>query len=107
MSHIEKENYNIKQYLNEIVQKPLDIFRELTAWSDEDKEKFSILLENLKKPFDSSIETTKEKGDRLENLVAFLIQKSYFFEVYRNVCTGTNEIVSNFQVLYCSQQGNF
>ena len=102
MSHIEKENYNIKQYLNEIVQKPLDIFRELTAWSDEDKEKFSILLENLKKPFDSSIETTKEKGDRLENLVAFLIQKSYFFEVYRNVCTGTNEID---EVIILSEKG--
>ena len=80
MTNIEKEDYNIKQYLQEIVQKPLDIFYELTSWSDKDKQDFSILLKNLKRPFDKSIETTKEKGDRLENLVSFLIQKSYFLK---------------------------
>lgn len=79
MTDIKKENYSIKEYLQEIIQKPLDIFYELTAWSEEDKQDFSVLLANLKRPFDKSTETTKEKGDRLENLVSFLIQKSYFF----------------------------
>lgn len=99
---MKRENYNIKQYLQEIIQKPLDIFHELTSWSEEDKQDFFVLLENLKKPFDKTTETTKDKGDRLENLVSFLIQKSYFFEIYRNVHTGTNEID---EVIILSEKG--
>lgn len=102
MTDIKKENYNIKQYLQEIIQRPLAIFHELTSWSEEDKQNFSILLEDLKRPFDKTIETTKDKGDRLENLVSFLIQKSFFFEIYRNVHTGTNEID---EVIVLSQKG--
>lgn len=102
MTDIKKENYSIKEYLQEIIQKPLDIFYELTAWSEEDKQDFSVLLANLKRPFDKSTETTKEKGDRLENLVSFLIQKSYFFEIYRNIHTGTNEID---EVIILSERG--
>lgn len=92
MTEMKNENYNIKQYLQEIVKEPLKIFRELTSWSETDKQEFSVLLDNLKRPFDKDSETTKEKGDRLEKLVSFLIRKSYFFEVYQNVHTGTNEI---------------
>lgn len=102
MTDIKKENYNIKDYLQEIIQKPLDIFYELTAWSEKDKQDFSVLLANLKRPFDKSTETTKEKGDRLENLVSFLIQKSYFFEIYRNIHTATNEID---EVIILSERG--
>lgn len=86
------ENYDIKQYLQEIIEKPLEIFHELTTWSEQDKQEFSILLENLKQPFDKTVETTKNKGDKLEDLVSFIIRKSYFFEIYQNVHTGTNEI---------------
>lgn len=92
MTDMKNENYNIKQYLQEIVKEPLNIFKELTSWSEEDRKEFSGLLEKLKSPFDKKVETTKEKGDRLEQLVSFLIRKSYFFEVYQNVRTGTNEI---------------
>lgn len=92
MTEMKNENYNIKQYLQEIVKEPLKIFRELTSWSETDKQEFSVLLDNLKRPFDKDSETTKEKGDRLEKLVSFLIRKSYFFEVYQNVHTGTKEI---------------
>lgn len=102
MTDLAKENYNVKQYLHEIVQNSLDIFHELTTWSDEDRHDFSVLLENLKKPFDKNIITTKDKGDRLEDLVSFLIRKSYFFEVYRNVHTGTNEID---EVIILSEKG--
>lgn len=102
MIDIKKENYNVKQYLQEIIQKPLDIFYELTTWSEEDRQDFIVLLENLKKPFDKTTETTKDKGDRLENLVSFLIQKSFFFEIYRNVHTGTNEID---EVIILSEKG--
>lgn len=92
MSDLRKDNYNIQQYLKEIVQNSLDIFHELTQWSDKDKKEYSLLLEELKKPFNKNVETTKSKGDRLENLVSFIIKKSYFFDIYRNVHTGTNEI---------------
>lgn len=92
MTDIKTENYSIKQYLQEIVQNTVDIFHELTAWSDGDRQEYSALLAELKKPFDKKVETTKSKGDRLENLVSFIIKKSYFFDIYRNVHTGTNEI---------------
>lgn len=92
MTDIKKENFNIQQYLKEIVQNSLDIFQELTTWSEADKQEYSSLLAELKRPFDKETETTKLKGDRLENLVSFIIKKSYFFDIYRNVHTGTNEI---------------
>ena len=102
MTDIKKENYNITQYLKEIIKDSLDIFHQLTAWSEEDREHFSALLQKVKEPFDKSIETTKEKGDRLENLVSFLIQKSYFFTICQNVHTATNEID---EVIILSEHG--
>jgi len=92
MKDLRKDNFNITQYLQEIVKDSLDIFHELTLWSDKDKEKFMRLQEELKRPFDNKTESTKSKGDRLENLVSFIIKKSFFFDIYRNVHTGTNEI---------------
>ena len=44
MTEMKNENYNIKQYLQEIVKEPLKIFRELTSWSETDKQEFSVLL---------------------------------------------------------------
>lgn len=92
MTNTKNENFDIKQYLQEIIQNSVSIFHELTTWTDTDRQEFSVLLKELKEPFDKKTETTKDKGDRLENLVAFIIKKSYFFEIYRNVHTGTNEI---------------
>ena len=92
MSDLKKDNYGIKQYLQEIVQNSVDVFHELSNWSDEDRREYALLLEELKRPFDKKNESTKSKGDRLENLVSFIIKKSYFFDLYRNVHTGTNEI---------------
>ena len=92
MTDVKIENYDIKRYLKEIIQDSIKVFHELTSWTDKDKKEYSLLLKELKEPFDKQISTPKEKGDRLENLVAFIIKKSYFFEIYRNVHTGTNEI---------------
>ncbi len=92
MSDLKKDNYGIKQYLKEVVQNSVDVFHELSTWSDEDRREYALLLEELKRPFDKKNESTKSKGDRLENLVSFIIKKSYFFDIYRNVHTGTNEI---------------
>ncbi len=92
MTDLKSENFNITQYMQEIIKTSLDRFQALTAWSDKDREVFSQLLDNLKHPFNRAMDTTKDKGDRLEELVSFIIRKSYFFEVYRNIRTGTNEI---------------
>lgn len=88
----EKESLNVKDYLDKIVQSPLKVFHEFVAWKDKDKEEFKQLLEVLRSPYDKNVETTKSKGDRLERLVEFIIKKSYFFEIYKNVHTQTNEI---------------
>lgn len=88
----EKESFNVKEYLSRIVQEPLKVFHQFVIWTDKDKEEFKRLLDVLRSPYDKNIETTKSKGDRLEQLVEFIIKKSYFFEVYKNVHTETNEI---------------
>lgn len=84
--------YNLREYLDQIVQDPLDKFKAFITWSQNDKEEFKQLLDRLKEPYDKTKETTKDKGDRLEQLVEFIIRKTYFFEVYKNVRTETNEI---------------
>ena len=86
------DNYNLKDYYKNVIKDDLLKYKTLIEWTEDEKEEFKQLLCNLKKPFDNRVETTKDKGDRLENLVSFIIEKSYFFKVYRNVHTETNEI---------------
>lgn len=88
----EQENLNLRDYFDQIVQDELAIFESFLQWTERDQEEFRVLLDNLKQPYNKEVETTKSKGDRLENLVEFIIKKSYFFEVYKNVHTETNEI---------------
>lgn len=87
-----KMNLNLREYLDQIVQNDLDKFEIFIKWTDDDKNEFKALLEDLKCSYDKSVETTKSKGDRLERLVEFIIRKSYFFEIFKNVRTETNEI---------------
>jgi len=88
----ELQGLDLRTYLDQIVKSDMDKFEGFISWTDKDKDEFRVLLNNLKKPFDKGSETTKEKGDRLENLVEFIIRKSYFFEIFKNVHTETNEI---------------
>lgn len=87
-----QENLNLRDYFDQIVQDDLAIFDTFVRWTDHDREEFKVLLDHLKQPYNKEVETTKSKGDRLERLVEFIIKKSYFFEVYKNVHTETNEI---------------
>jgi len=77
----------------------IETFNELTKWNKKDYEEYEILLNRLKLsrgdlkainkiPFD----TTKSVGDALEDLVNFIIRKTFFFTVSKNVRTGTNEV---------------
>lgn len=86
------ENYNLKKYLQEIVSDKLKVFEEITRWGEQEKEQFAQLLADLERPFDKDNETTKEKGDKLEKLVEFIIRNSYFYDIYKNIRTETNEI---------------
>lgn len=91
-SNQDARGLDLRSYLDQIVKDPLDKFNVFTTWTENDKKEFKVLLDNLKKPYDSASETKKEKGDRLERLVEFIIRKTYFFEIYKNVHTETNEI---------------
>lgn len=93
MSNAREElGLDLKAFLDQCVTDDLDKFSAFITWNDDDKKEFSNLLDELKKPYDKDSETTKDKGDRLERLVEFIIRKTYFFEVYKNVQTETNEI---------------
>lgn len=85
-------NLTLREYLEQIVQDDLDKFEGFIKWTADDKKAFAKLLEDLKRPYDKNVETTKSKGDKLELLVEFIIRKSYFFEIFKNVRTETNEI---------------
>ena len=67
---------DLRSYLDQIVRDPLAKLHGFIDWTENDKNEFKGLLEELKNPFDSNKETTKEKGDRLENLVEFIIRMS-------------------------------
>lgn len=101
MSNV-NENYDLKQYLQEIVNDKVKIFDELIRWGEQDKEQFAQLLAELEKHFDKEKETPKDKGDRLEKLVEFIIEKSFFYNIYKNVHTETNEID---EIIVLSEQG--
>ncbi|MDE7310186.1 MAG: hypothetical protein K2N87_00945 [Eubacterium sp.] len=87
-----KESYNVKEYMDKIVTNQLERFKTFTEWTQKDKAEFRKLLDILRSPIDQECETAKGKGDRLENVVEFIIRKSYFYEIFKNVHTQTNEI---------------
>lgn len=89
-------------YLKLIVQKPLSTFEELTSWKHSDYLEFKKLLDILKESNGAECIKTTEKGIALEELVKFIIKKTYFYKVYGNVTTGTNEID---QVVILSDEG--
>lgn len=88
----EQYGLDLRAYLDQVVKDDLSKYEGFITWTDGDKTEFKGLLDDLKKPFDRENETTKDKGDRLERLVEFIIRKTYFFEIYKNVHTETNEI---------------
>ena len=86
----EESGLDLKQYMEFIVDDKIERFKLFTTWTKSDRDEFRGLLDELKDTKENI--TTKEKGDRLERLVEFIIKKTYFFEVYKNIYTETNEI---------------
>lgn len=75
--------------------KKVDKFKELIKWSDEQLEEYRKLYDefisvNRKRKDDE--ETQKQKGDKLEKLVNFIFNNSFFLNVYPNKRTSINEI---------------
>lgn len=96
------QEFNLKEYMENIVKTDLDRFDIYVRWTEKDKEQFRMLLNDLEAPYGNESETSREKGNRLEKLVEFIIRKSYFYEVYKNVRTETNEID---EVIVFSERG--
>lgn len=89
-------------FLKLIIKDSIKTFNELTAWKENDYLEFKKLLKELKDANGTNNIKSTEKGDKLEILVRFIIRKTYFFKVYGNVTTGTNEID---QVVTLSEEG--
>ncbi|WP_195245098.1 hypothetical protein [Clostridium celatum] len=67
-------------------------FYKFIKWTNEDYEEYKALLKALKGIKRKKKKTTKEIGDALEDLVNFIFEKSFFYDVFPNKHTGTNEI---------------
>ena len=86
------EDLSLKEVLKRGIIDDLNAFNTFVEWTEDEKSEFTVLLNELKRPFDGRKESKKSKGDRLERLVSFIIDKSYFYKIYKNVRTETNEI---------------
>ena len=67
-------------------------FYKFIKWTNEDYKEYESLLKALKSIKRKKKKTTKEIGDALERLVNFIFEKSFFYDVFPNKHTGTNEI---------------
>lgn len=77
--------------LIDLMKKDIYEFNEMVNLSHDEFKKYKELLINFKDTNSSKL-CNKEKGDSLEQLVAFLIKKTAIFNVYNSVRTTSNEI---------------
>ena len=96
------EDLNLKEVLKRGIIDDLNAFNIFVEWTEDEKSEFTVLLNQLKSSFDGKVESKKSKGDRLERLVSFIIDKSYFYKIYKNVRTETNEID---EIIVFSEEG--
>lgn len=91
---IEEKGLTMGQFMKYIVDKDIDRFHNLIKWSQKDFEEYSILLDKASRisAKKESEAKTKEVGDILEELVTFVIDRTYFFKCVGNIRTRTNEI---------------
>ena len=69
-----------QDYLKLIVNNSMYTFKELTHWKEDDFEKYKLLLENLKELNGAKDVKTTAKGLALEELVKFIIKKTFFIK---------------------------
>lgn len=84
--------------LKEDDREAVEKFFEFSSWTDEDYIEYNKLLMSLEQSYGKCKNNakdkidTKSKGNALEDIVNFIIEKSYFLEVYPNKRNATNEI---------------
>lgn len=84
-SHQEKDDI-----MNAIDQK-IEATNNILKFNKEELKEYKVLLKTFEDTNSSSSSST-EKGEALEDLVTFIINKSAVFEVYKNIRTSSNEI---------------
>lgn len=94
----DEQGFCLREYLQTVVADKQKQLHELTKWNDEQCKKFQRIVDDL----DNESSTTKEQGDKLERVVEFIIKNSFFFDIYKNIRTATNEID---EVIILSEQG--
>ncbi len=66
-------------------------FEKICKFSQEEENEYNLLLKELIKTNSSSC-TTKEKGEALEKIAAFVLKTGNIFDIYNNIRTTTNEL---------------
>lgn len=102
LNELQGKGVRTSDILKVIVKNNIKEFYELQRWDEEDFNHYDKLMKQL---IDVSIDEnakTTDKGKALEDLVSFIIKKTYFFEIYRNITTSTNEID---QIIRLSNRG--
>ncbi|NFM30697.1 acetylglutamate semialdehyde dehydrogenase [Clostridium botulinum] len=93
---MENRSKTLGEIMREDIVSKIKLFKEITSWKEEDYMEYEKLLEEfilINKKKDKKDEmTTRKKGDVLEDLVNFIICKSFILSVYPNIRTSTNEI---------------
>jgi hypothetical protein len=98
-----------KEEVNKLFENEEECFKNLTSLNDKELNEYKELLSDLERLSKLKSDDkhkrgkiTKEKGKVLETIVNFIIKKSTFFDVYKNVPISTNEID---QVITISYKG--
>lgn len=78
-------NY-LKEFANELG------YEKICGFSESDMQEYERLLKKVRETNSMKNISTKEKGDALENIASFLVEKTKIFEVINNVRTNTNEL---------------
>lgn len=81
-----------KDYILSKLKEKETAFNEITRFSLDEKIQYSELLEKLIMVNSNKNIDRKTKGEALEDIVSFLLEKTNVFKVKRNLHTGTNEI---------------
>lgn len=98
-----KQGLSIKEILENIdkidniseqqkIEAKVKTFYKFIEWKENDYKEYKLLLYNLKSIKGRSKAKTKDIGTALEDLVNFIFEKSFFYKVYKNKRTATNEI---------------
>lgn len=66
-------------------------FQKICEFTEEEKEEYNQLLEQLKKT-NSSTASSSEKGKSLEKIATFILKSGNLFDIYNNLRTSTNEL---------------